>query len=109
MTTEELIEKFKKDEARFTGGVVVAQGAVIGVLEKALGSKTDRYIVSKLLTGHASSKDFTEAQWFAMMELVKPFKPEGGKWMSARNDFSQIATGLLRKALIVQEQRELPF
>lgn len=101
--------QFDKDVARFVDGEVLAKGAVIGVLEKAIGSKTDRYIVSKYLTGHASSKDFSEAQWFAMMELVKPFKPEGGKWQSARTNLHQIVTELLREALLEQGQELLPF
>lgn len=101
--------KFDTDVAKFIGGTVVAQGAVIGVLEKALGSKTDRYIVSKYLTGHSSSREFTDAQWYAMNELVKPFKPEWGKWQSARTDFHQIVTELLREALLEQGQELLPF
>lgn len=101
--------QFDKDVARFLGGEVLAQGAVIGVLEKACGSTTDRYLVSKYLTGHASSKDFNEAQWFAMNEMVKPYKPEGGKWQSARLNLKQIVTELLREALLEQGQELLPF
>ena len=102
-------EDFLKDVSRFVDGEVLAKGAVVGVLEKACGDKTNRYIISKYLTGKSSSKDWTEAQWFAMNELVKPFKPEGGKWQSARTDLSQILTELLRNALLEQGQAELPF
>jgi hypothetical protein len=104
-------EQFKKDVDNFIDGEVFSKGAVVGVLSKACGGDTNRYIITKYLTGKSSSKDLSEAEWNALLKLVAPFKPEGGKWMSARSEPSleRICSELLREALIAQGQGEFPF
>jgi hypothetical protein len=104
MNAQEIKDKFKKDVANFIDSEAFSKGAIVGVLSKACGGDTNRYIIAKYLTGKSSSKDLSEAEWSALLKLVAPFKPEGGKWMSARVDPSleQICSELLREALVAQ-------
>jgi len=45
----------------------------------------------------------SEAQWFALMHFVQPYKPEGQRWQSQRGDDLRVDCGILLTAQADQE------
>lgn len=83
---KQIVEDFKADLDKYPGTPVEngIKGAINGILDKACGGKANRYLVLKVLTGKTSSKELHETEWYALLCLVQPFKPEGGRWQSQR-------------------------
>lgn len=112
ITFEEVKQQFDKnvknyDINSFLGAGM--RGAVIGILEKACGNKGDRKLVLKQLTGETSSKNLQPDQWDALYKLVKPWKPENGKWQSENPDLERICNVLLNKAVDQPGQSKFDF
>lgn len=101
MTKDEIMHDFQESLNAFGGETYPAgmQGAIIGTLEKSCLGKDNRKLVLKQLTGHTSSKDLNNADWFALYRLVIPFKPEGGKWGSGNLDLDRICSVLLNASV----------
>jgi hypothetical protein len=79
--------EFAYNVAHFNNSEIkISNGAVISVLNKACGGDGNRRLVMRHLTGKTSSKQFTEAEWYAMYLFVKPIKPDGGHWQSEHGD-----------------------
>jgi len=55
MNANEIKQEFDKNVDRFVDGVVVAKGAITGVLNQACGGDDNRHLVLKALTGSTSS------------------------------------------------------
>lgn len=70
------------------------QGAIISVLDKACGSKENRYQFAIALGCSAHSKDWTTGEWWAMSKVVKVNKPFG-KWQSTNPKFEQIVGAVM--------------
>lgn len=83
------IEEFEVNKFNYSGGLIEqgTKGAITGILEKACGGRDDRYLVLKALTGKTSSKELTDADWYGLLCLVQPFKPEGGKWTTSIGEY----------------------
>lgn len=97
-TVESIKEGFEEYINKYDGGTMDKrfQGAVIGTLEKACGGKPEnRHRVLRMLTGHTSSKELNEAQWYALGQLTLPFKPDGGKWTSGNQHLEEVCNALL--------------
>jgi len=110
MNADEIIQEFKKNAESVIAAEILLKGAITGVLEKACGGKANRYLVLKVLTGKTSSKLLTESEWYALMCLVQPSKPVGGKWHSARDaELERMCGILLTRAVDVPEQGKMPF
>lgn len=92
---KKIIEQFKADVKGFVVGEVFSKGAITGVLSKACGGDSNRYLILKVLTGKTSSKFLDEAEWYALLKMVQPYKPEGGHWMSKREEELRLACGAL--------------
>lgn len=103
MNAETINQEFDKNAAKFVDGVVVAKGAITGVLNQACGGDDNRHLVLKALTGSTSSRSMSEAQWFALLQFVQPYKPEGGRWQSQRGDDLRVECGILLTAQADQE------
>lgn len=104
MYAQEIVDEFNHNVAKYQDGEVLAKGAITGVLEKACGGKENRYLVLKVLTGHTSSKELTEAQWYGLLCLVQPHKPQGGHWTTQRGEADlQIICGALLARHATQE------
>lgn len=97
MNAQDIINEFKDNVGRFSGGEIIAKGAITGILEKACGGKENRYLVLKVLTGKTSSKLLDEAEWYGLLCLVQPYKPAGGHWTTQRgeNDLKAICGAIL--------------
>lgn len=96
MNAQEIVDEFNHNVSKFQNGEVLAKGAITGVLEKACGGKENRYLVLKELTGYTSSKKLSEAQWYGLLCLVQPHKPQGGHWTTQRGKTDlQIICGAL--------------
>lgn len=110
MNADDIIQEFKKNAELTITAEIALKGAITGVLEKACGGKSNRYLVLKVLTGKTSSKLLTENEWYALMCLVQPCKPLGGHWHSARDtELEQMCQILLRKAVYQPGQLQIPF
>ena len=104
MDAQLLIQQFKTDTESYTGGVSIHQGTVVGVMKKYCRSDGDYRLALKALTGKTSSKQLSEAEWYALYQLVLPVKPEGGKWQSGRDDIEEIINALVNSMVDVPAQ-----
>jgi len=111
MNAAETISEFNDNVRSFQGVEVLGKGAITGVLERACGGSANRYLVLKVLTGKTSSKELSEAEWFALQRIVQPEKPAGGHWQSARGEYElkQICGNLLSFVANVPEQYRMTF
>ena len=105
MNANEIKQEFDKNVNRFVDGVIIVKGAIIGVLNQACGGDDNRHIVLKALTGSTSSRSMSEAQWFALLHFVQPYKPEGQRWQSQRGDDLRVECGILLTAQADQERQ----
>lgn len=55
------------------------RGTLIGALNKELGGDLNRKQFLKALTGHSSSKDLLDAEWYAL-KVVTGYGNVGGVW-----------------------------
>lgn len=111
MNAEETIQEFKSNCEKYSGGQNDYKGVITGLLNKACGGEANRYLVLKALTGKTSSKLLTEAEWYGLLLLIHPEKPEGGKWQSAIGDheLSMICGRILGFSSKQDGQLEIPF
>lgn len=108
MEANDIIQEFKRAVERHIDSVVHL-GAVVGVLKKACRSDSDYRLVLKALTGKTSSKELTQAQIYALFNFVQPYKPDGGKWQSKRDNLPQMCDALVRNMVDVPEQEKMPL
>lgn len=97
-TLESIKAEFDANVDRYDGGNALnkgMQGAITGTLEKSCNGKENRKRVLRLLTGHTSSKELTDAHWNGLHSLVLPWKPEGGHWQSGNPNLDEICIILL--------------
>lgn len=108
MNANQIIDKFKDDESNALS-VEFSRGSVVGILKKACKSDGDYRLVLKVLTGKTSSKELTDAQWFALFCFVKPTKPENQKWQSAHGDevLSSMCGSLIASSYRQEGQQEM--
>lgn len=105
MDAETIKQEFKQDMDNFVDGDVFSKGAIVGVLKKHCQSDADYRLVLKALTGKTSSKLLTPAEWFALLEFVKPYKIMGvGRWDTQREDLGAACSALVRSTYDVPEQ-----
>lgn len=112
MNAQEVIDQFKKDEEEYQEGAIIEpgiKGAVVGILTRAAKGEANRHLVLKVLTGHTSSKEIADRQWYALLRLVEPEKPEGGKWQSAKGEYilTNICGQLIVHGMVQAGQTEL--
>lgn len=81
-------EQFKKDVSNFVSGEVTrgGKGSIVGILDEVLGGKENRYLLLQTLAGKHSSSELTEAEWYALLLLVEPYKPDGDHWQSKKGN-----------------------
>ena len=72
------------------------KGAIVGVLDKACGSKENRYQFAIALGCSPHSKDWTQGERWAMSKIVKVDKPFG-RWQSTNEKFEQIIGAVMAK------------
>ena len=71
------------------------RGAINGILSKALGGNENRKLFLKYLTGHSSSKELSDGQWYALYCLVQPFRDPLIGWISDNPNFESAMGALL--------------
>lgn len=71
------------------------KGVIIGLLDKACGSKDNRYQFAIALGMKPHSKDWTEGEWYAVGQMVKPDKDPALKWMATEPKFESIVGTVL--------------
>lgn len=111
MNSDEIIAQFEHNVITYYAWVNFSKGSVVGILKKACRSDSDYRLVLKVLSGKTSSKEISEAQFYALYLFVMPWKPEGGKWGSGRGDseLAKMCDSLIREAVDVPEQSRMPF
>lgn len=72
------------------------QGVIIGLLDKACGSKENRYQFSIALGLPPHSKDWTAGEWYAVSQIVKADKPID-KWIATEPNFDSIVGAVMAK------------
>ncbi len=72
------------------------QGVIIGLLDKACGSKENRYHFSIALGMAPHSKDWTVGEWYAVSQIVKVDKPTD-KWIATNPNFESIVGAVMAK------------
>jgi hypothetical protein len=65
------------------------QGVIIGLLDKACGSKENRYQFAIALGMAPHSKDWSVGEWYAVSQIVKADKP-ADKWIASNPNFDSI-------------------
>jgi hypothetical protein len=98
MNASEIKRLFDLDKET-NSGAIFHRGTVIGVLNTACHGESNRRLVLKVLTGKTSSKLLTDDEFYALHQFVLPYKPEGGKWMSQRDDLEAMCGALLTAAV----------
>lgn len=82
------------------------QGVIIGLLDKACGSKENRYHFALALGMKAHSKDWTPAEWYAVSQICKVDKV-GSKWESTEPNFQAIVDTVMRNIVEQEGQIEM--
>lgn len=108
MLADMIILEFQRDVDKHIDSAIHL-GTVVGVLKGACRSDSDYRLVLKALTGKTSSKELTQAQIYALFNLVQPYKPDGGKWQSKRDNLTQMCGALIRKMVDAPEQTKIPL
>lgn len=65
------------------------RGVIIGLLDKACGSKENRYQFAVKLGLNPHSKDWTPGEWYAVSQIVKVDKVNGN-WIATEPNFEKI-------------------
>jgi len=86
MDASTLKSAFDRHVSSFVDGEVFHKGTIVGVLKTCAGNDGNYRLVLKALTGKTSSKELSDAQWFALYKFVYPIKPEGEKWHSGHTN-----------------------
>lgn len=101
------VQEYDPAQIYYTGKM---EGTIIGVLKKCCGSDDNYRQVLKALTGKTSSKDLSNAEWYALWKFVKPTKPEGGKWQSEHTDTQlNVLCNTLINGMPAQEETLVDF
>ncbi len=83
------------------------RGVIIGLLDKACGSKENCYQFAKALGLPAHSKDWNTAEWYAVSQIVKVDKIEGGTWFAGEPNFYHIIGAVMAHIGHNEKQPEL--
>ncbi len=83
------------------------QGVIIGILDKACGSKENRYQFSVALGLPAHSKDWTVGEWYAVSQIVKVDKDPATGWGATEPKFQEIIGAVLAQIGRNDKQMEL--
>ena len=70
------------------------QGVIIGLLDKACGSKENRYHFSIALGMAPHSKDWSVGEWYAVSQMVKVDK-SADKWIASNPNFDSIVGAVM--------------
>lgn len=81
------------------------RGALIGALNRELGGDGNRKQFLKALTGFASSKDLTDAEWWALKHVLE-YENVGGAW-AISTEAAQAARQVIAEAMQSPGQMEL--
>ena len=73
------------------------RGVIIGILDKACGSKENRYQFAKALGLPAHSKDWSEAEWYAVSQMIKADKSMTLGWIPTEPNFQSIIDAVMAK------------
>lgn len=71
------------------------QGVIIGLLDKACGSKENRYQFAIALGMVPHSKDWSAGEWYAVSQIVKVEKLEVGTWVASEPNFLHIVNAVM--------------
>jgi len=104
MEAEEIKQRFQQYVDSYIK-VEFSRGAVIGVMNYYCKNDSNRHLVLKFLTGKTSSKQLTDAEWFALFKFVQPTKPPGGKWTSAHGYELERVCGIILTAIADQPRQ----
>lgn len=83
------------------------RGVIIGILDKACGSKENRYQFAKALGLPAHSKDWTDAEWYAVSQMVKVDKSMTLGWIPTEPNFQSIIDAVMAKIGANENQLEM--
>lgn len=83
------------------------RGVIIGILDKACGSKENRYQFAKALGLPAHSKDWSEAEWYAVSQIIKADKSMTLGWIPTEPNFQSIIDAVMAKIGANENQLEL--
>lgn len=72
------------------------RGVLIGMIDKACGSKDNRYQFAISLGMKAHSKDWSDGEWWAVYQMIKPDKV-GTHWAATEPKFQEIVDAVMRK------------
>ncbi len=71
------------------------RGVIINLLDKACGSKDNRYQFAIALGLPAHSKDWTTGEWYAVSQMVKPDKDPAIGWIATEPNFAAIVGAIM--------------
>lgn len=97
MNYSDIQKRFDYYVAHAAGWNTKQKGAIIGILNTACGSDENRKWLLKQLTGYSSSKDLSDAQWYALFQFVKP-STDGGIWHSVTPNFEHLCQIVIAEA-----------
>ena len=83
------------------------RGVIIGILDKACGSKENRYQFAKALGLPAHSKDWTDAEWYAVSQMVKIDKDPALGWIATNPNFTAIVGAVM--AQVGKQEGQMEF
>lgn len=84
------------------------QGVIIGLLDKACGSKENRYQFSIALGMAPHSKDWSVGEWYAVSQIVKVEKP-ADKWVATNPNFEKIIGAVMAEIANNDLQMDFEF
>ncbi len=83
------------------------RGVIIGLLDKACGSKDNRYQFAVALGLPAHSKDWSAGEWYAIGQMVKVEKNPATGWEASEPKFQEIVGAVLAHIGRNDKQMEL--
>jgi hypothetical protein len=83
------------------------RGVIINLLDKACGSKENRYQFAVALGLPAHSKDWTVGEWYAVSQIVKVDKDPATGWGATEPKFQEIIGAVLAHIGRNDKQMEL--
>lgn len=108
ITFAEIKERFIKMQESPKPVHAKIQGVIIGLLDKACGSKENRYQFALALGMKAHSKDWTPAEWYAVSQICKVDKV-GNKWEATEPNFQAIIDTVMRNVGEQAGQKKMNF
>lgn len=82
------------------------RGVIIGLLDKACGSKENRYQFAITLGMKPHSKDWTDGEWWAVSQMLKVDKPHD-KWEATEGKFEIIVGAVMAQIGKQEGQTEM--